>query len=476
MSTLELKSRQPLQRREVTQDADAPLPLRWFEKGILAVGILEIPLQIDKYFMYHEADAKLGAVGGINFSFVTIAILLLYPLWFLQIVEQPLSTTKKRVAGLPLLFYIGTVSLSVFAANTPMLAVFDVVLLAQAFLLFYYIANRIRTQEDFEYLMAVFMISVLIQGALLIGLTALGPSMWGARVDVGPLALRVWEDGRSAGSMHSPVLAGSFLATFWMPALAIFITPTKGWLKWLAFTTLMVGGLGILATQTRGAILTTGLGTIVLGLATLRRGWLPKRLLVLAAIGAVVGAYPMYHVIQKRVFADDNGSAQARIHLAAIAAEMIQDKPLFGVGAGNCHAAGRRYANQGKYRSLWYYTVHNKYLLVWIETGLLGLVAFLLVLFSGIRDGISTWVMKDRFLATIGLGIVLGLLGQMMHMGVDIFNSRTQVQALWCILGALAAIRVLADEKSDEENIDKADQIETPDSQSRLRLVGGTNG
>ena len=38
----------------------------------------------------------------------------------------------------------------------------------------------------------------------------------------------------------------------------------------------------------------------------------------------------------------------------------------------------------------------------------------------------------------------------MLHMIVDIFNSRTQVQTLWALLGTVAAIRMIAMHEADE--------------------------
>ena len=456
MSTLELKNRLPLVRQVELQTVDAAIPLRWHERALMAVGVFEIPLQIDKYYMFHSADADLGAVAGINISVTTVAFALLYVFWLIDIAvrygqAQRIGSAQKLVIGLPMLFYIGTVVLSLTVAKVKLLALFDVALLIQAYFVFYYLANRVRTKFDLKFLQAVIFATAIFQSLLMLGQKAIGESLFGQRFYFGPLALVVWEDGRTAGSMHSAVLAGSFLATLILPALAVFITPLKGWLKWAAMATVVISGLGILATQTRGAILTTGLGSFALVVACLARGWLPKRLIGLGVLIAIVSSIPLAKVIKDRVQSDDNGSAEARIHLSAIALELIKDKPYFGYGAGNCHLAALKYADKARYRSLWYYTVHNKYLLVWIETGLLGLVAFLVMVSTGLRDGFYIWRRRDRFLAPLGFGFAVAILGQMLHMNVDIFNSRTQVQLLWAMLGAVAAIRVISDNLKGSE-------------------------
>ena len=74
------------------------------------------------------------------------------------------------------------------------------------------------------------------------------------------------------------------------------------------------------------------------------------------------------------------------------------------------------------------------------ETGLMGLAAFLCVLGTGVLNGVKVWQRRDRDLAHIGLALSTALLGHMLHMFVDIFNSRTQVQMLWVILGLSAAV------------------------------------
>lgn len=421
--------------------------MNWAERTLLAIGVFEIPLQIDKYFMFHETDASLGAVGGFNVSVLTVCLAGLYLVWGFRYTDPGYqkASRQKLVIGVPMLLYLGTVGLSVSVAGLKLLALFDLFLLAQSYLLFFYVANRVRNREDLKFLILILSLTALFQSFLIFGLKALGESAYGQQFDIGPLALTVWEDGRPAGSMHSAVLVGSFLALLWVPTTAILVTDVSGNLRRLALITTGAVGLAILITQTRGAILTTFLGACILGTACLVRGWLPKKVLLLAGAVALAGAIPLKNVVEKRLQGNDNGSAEARIHLASIASEMIADQPWFGFGAGNCHVAGSRYADQAKYRSLWYYTVHCKYLLVWIETGVIGLLAFLLVLGNGLVQGLRTWFLKDRFLAPLGLALAVAIFGNMLHMLVDVFNSRTQVQVLWLILGLAAAVSAIAE-------------------------------
>ncbi|MGE0757929.1 MAG: O-antigen ligase family protein [Pirellulaceae bacterium] len=415
-------------------------PLSLLDRGALALGIFEIPLQIDKYFLFHERDAQLGAVGGINVSITTCCLVVVYIAWFAEAAVQRLRVRAPVIVGVPMVAYLATVLLSCLVAMLPLLAVCDLVVLLQAYALFFYVANRVQARDDILFCIVVLAGTLLFQSGLICGLTLLGDRAAGQEFHFGPLVLAVWMDGRPAGSMHSAVVAGSLMALIWMPSMAATFIMRPGRIRSFVVVATGAGLLAILLTQTRGAILTILSGSLLFGAAMLIRGWLPRSTIYLVLVLAVIGIYPLYRVVEKRVHGDDDGSAESRKHLAAIAAEMIEDHPLFGYGAGNCHLAGERYANQGKFRSEWYYTVHCKYLLVWIETGIAGLVTFLAVLGNGLRHGWSAWTRRDRSWAPLGLGLVGALAGHMVHMSVDIFNSRTQVQMLWLVLGLAAAV------------------------------------
>jgi putative inorganic carbon (HCO3(-)) transporter len=119
---------------------------------------------------------------------------------------------------------------------------------------------------------------------------------------------------------------------------------------------------------------------------------------------------------------------------------MIGDHPIVGVGSNHATVAGMQYVALPEFRSDWFYTIHNKYLLEWVELGLLGLAAFLWFLLTTIRSGWSAWRRQDHLLAPLALGLVLAIVGQMVHMSVDIFNSRPQVQSLWLCAGLVIAL------------------------------------
>ena len=447
VSTLGLKNRLPVVRQLELQAADEAEPLHWYEKLVLGVGVVEIPLQIDKYFMFQEADSELGAVAGINISITTVALVLLYCAWITRLVMNPQRCLPKLTFGWPMLFYIGVICLSSFTGGDKLLTFFDITLVVQAYLLFFFIANRVRSRSDVTAIMYVFLAALLVQSFIILWLRSLGESVWGEPFEIGPIVFSVWENGRAAGTMYSPVLAGSFIATLWLLAVVLFTLPIKGLLKWVTLVAVFAAGLALLVTQTRGAILTSAIGCIAIGVALTGRGWLPPRLIGVSFVLALAGIIPVSQLIEARVLEGDGGSAGSRIHLSAIAVEIIQEKPLMGHGAGNCHLAGERFAEQAEFRSLWYYTVHNKYLLVWIETGLVGLLAFLTMMFSSVRDGLRVWAGRDRFLAPIGFAFSIAIISQMLHMMVDIFNSRTQIQMLWAILGAVAAVRLTAEKQ-----------------------------
>lgn len=418
------------------------------ERGLLFVGINEVMLQFDKYYMHQEQDAEFGAIAGFVVSVMGLALAALYWIWFSNVATRRSSVASGRIIwNPPMLIYLAAVGLSVFSAVSPFLSLCDLFLIVQGYALFFYLVNRTKHRDDVVFLVGSVATALLVQSLFSIGLAAIGPGSIGRMFSIGPVTFMIWPDGRTACTMRSPVLAGSTMAMLWLPTVALALCKdiSKFW-RYVAAIATITGVLGILFTQTRGAVLTVIFGSGIIFLGLFWRQWLPKWVIPMTIVVGVLSVYPLMKLIDNRITQGDHGSAESRIHLTEIAFQAIRERPIAGYGAGNCHIAGRQFANQAQYRSLWYYTIHCKYLVVWLETGLLGLVSYLAILFTSLRYAWIAWRARDPLLSTLSIALMASLLGTMVHMFVDIFNSRTQTHVLWLIFGISAAIWKLSQE------------------------------
>ncbi|TWU34938.1 O-antigen ligase family protein [Novipirellula artificiosorum] len=415
----------------------AAAELSWLERvAVLAIAV-EIPLGIDKYYAYHEQDAEFGAVAGLGISLTSFALIFLYVRWFADASLHRRRMFFRPLFGVPMLIYLVVTLLSALSAVKPILSLFDFALLFHAYALFIFLANRIQTRQDIVFCIVALATAIVVQVLLMFYAVALG--LDGDRTYLGPLLIQVWEGKRYAGSMHAPNLAGSTLAAIWLPVSAslLFLRNRRVW--WFVLAATMMGLVGILMTQSRGAVLTTFIGVVVITAGLMSRRWVPRWAPVLAVLCCFVSLYPLFHFYQNRLSVDDGGSAASRKHLSLIALEAISQRPIMGYGAGNCHLACRDFADQAEYRAEWYYTTHCKYLLVWVETGIVGLLAFLMILATGFWQGVNVWRSRDPIFSVLGLAVIASIVGGMLHMAVDLFNSRAQVQILWFLLGLNAA-------------------------------------
>jgi O-antigen ligase len=172
-------------------------------------------------------------------------------------------------------------------------------------------------------------------------------------------------------------------------------------------------------------------------------------------IGAVIGillSVFFFTPIYQRIFGDDAGASASRAPMNQVAFQIIKDHPVFGAGANNYYFIQRQYL--GLNSNVVRYVVHNKYLLVWSETGILGLLFFVLFLISTIRQGFKISRFEDHLLSPLALGFTAAIAGQMVHMFFDIFNNRPQTQLLWLVSGFLVIISFMRRSDKDIELLD----------------------
>jgi O-antigen ligase len=415
---------------------------------LLAIIMIEIPFQVDANLYYSDDVAAQGAIAGINISLTTICLALLYAMSLSSmVVRSPFGSSSMLRPSRPLVFYFAVLLLSVLVAANATLAFYEIFLLFQSFLLFLYIIHWVRTQED-----VLFIVSMLLVGLLLQSVVMVAVGLVKHDIGFGNVIARI-DRTRVEGTLGSPINAAAYLSLLLAPSLGLLVAPVARRYKCLAAAALGLGTMALVLTQSRGGWIACVVSCGIVCVLAWRRGWLSLAVPTAIAALIIMLVFVFHETLLARLFADDGGSASARLPLFQLAFHMIADHPLLGVGANNCAFVSEDYTNTVALRSAWFYTVHNKYLLVWVETGILGLSAFLWFLAATLRRGWLTWKINNRFLAPLGLAFSAAMMGQMIHMFVDVFHSRPQVQTFWLIAGVVTAIyNVSKDEASRNDD------------------------
>ncbi len=411
--------------------------LSTIQKLLLAVAIFEMPLGIDTY-LFHQPEADdVGALVGFNVSLLSICVLGLYVTWVFELATHRACRHRKHTCCAVALIYLMAVAISALVAENVLYTFFELVLLGQTYLLFLFLVQRVIERQDLMFLMTIVAVAVLFQSVIVAGSTYVLPSLGVETLDLKLLTITIGEDGRPGGTMISPNIVGSYLATLLLPVSSLILISRSQLVKFLANVGVIFGGLATVLTQSRGAIVAVLVACLVFGIPMFVRGWLPKWFPALAAGVALVVAIPLYQMLQQRVLGDDENAAMSRVPLAQVASQIISDHPVLGVGAGNYHLVAGKYSSKSPFRSEWFQTVHSKYLLVLAETGLIGLSAFLVFIICCIGRGWSAWNMNDRSMSPLTLALVAGVVGHLVHFNLDRFNDRPSVQTLWLALALL---------------------------------------
>jgi putative inorganic carbon (HCO3(-)) transporter len=418
------------------------LTSRWVQRFLLAVVILDIPFQFGVHLFYREKDAAVGALGGLSISATTIALAGLYLSWFIRtLADRNYGEHPSLHMNVPLLLYLAITTISMVVAQDVTLSLFEVFLLLEACLVYFYVASNVRTRQDVMFVVSTLLIACLLESLAMVTLrfTGMPSTIWGA-----PTHVHVDTDSkegymRIGGTVGSSNFAAAYLSISLASAVSLLFTNLGRVRKWLAIAVVGLGGAALIFTLSRGGWMAFALSVVLICLLQwCRRGFSVKTPIAVVLILGML-YFPFQGAISARLFGDDKGSAESRIPLMKLAYRIIKDNPVLGVGVNNFTVAMGRYLTP-EFRHGFLFAVHNKYLLVLSETGIFGLSAFLAFFLAALRKGWQCWAVQDRLLSPIALGFTAGIAGHMVHMSVDVFRGRPTQQLLWLIAGLLTAM------------------------------------
>ncbi len=422
--------------------AAVTLLVRSPRKVFFALLLLDIPFRIATHLNYQPDLAAIGALGGLELSVSTFSLVILYLLWFAELLTHPAPTSGATLKlSLPAIVYVGLSALSIVVARDPGLAFAEVFLLVELLLTFIYIVGTVRTREDVIFVMTMLLGGLALESIVMIGLYAVkrdfnAMGMW-FRLDSDPLSTTSYY--RVGGTFGSPNNTAGYISFLLVPAIALLLTRASRWLKLLALGAFAVGGVALVLTFTRGGWLAAFCGLAIFSWFALRRGWLDPKIPLTIGIVLAFLAIPFAGAIGTRLLGNDQGSALSRLPLDALAFQIIQDHPLLGVGVNNYALAMKDYVTPD-FGGVWLYVVHNHYLLVFAEAGIGAFLAFLAFLGVTLRRGWQVWKGQDRLLSLLGLAVMAGLLGHMLQMMVEPFVGETVQQFLFTMAALTTAL------------------------------------
>ena len=264
----------------------------------------------------------------------------------------------------------------------------------------------------------------LLLGAGLVRTGRLRPALGGYLVSVSVLAVSAVANTGAEGFLgvqKNP--AGGFLAAGLI--IAVVLRPYRWWVL-----TAPVLAIGVLASQSRGALLGLAVATVVTALVV-RFGERTRLIATFSAAGVLLyGAYLSLPADAQarltRFSADSDYAVRAREAFKADAFDVFGSSPWFGIGIGNY---------QGGLRSPGIRDPHDVLYLQLAEGGVVLLIGFLALV------GWSLWCAARAVRVTAVAVAALGVqLSTVTHGVVDVYWVRGTPEPAFLLLGAVLAI------------------------------------
>lgn len=356
------------------------------------------------------------------------------------------------------------------------------------FLFVFIIGSSIQSRNDILLVLATVATMVLIQSILVAIAFGTGESMNFTRL-LGPsLKPQIYKiDGetvrRAAGTLGVPNQQAGYHAMFTFLCVGL-LAVRNVMFRTLALIAIMASLFAVIFTFSRSAWLTMALATLLtITIFLKRRAIKPSGLLIggLLSVVLIVGLGFVAKPIVDRLTKGDDGATDSRVRMIMLASDLIQKHPLIGVGPNDYAEAGLYYYPPGEKEVEWVALgekaivpplgrielailrkpgekplaiplgVHNKYLLVFSELGIVGLLLWMSLLVIAFKCSHTMSKSNDKlykFLSVSGYAVVMVIA---IYMMLDLIADDKTLQVfLFPLAFIVTACHVLSNNLPDE--------------------------
>jgi O-antigen ligase len=410
---------------------------------VLVATVIGVGLAVSKrprQFLLAFALISIPWQGGLWMSFLMVDLRLVYILIIviiihIQVVGPKLKKSERFYAPIAypavaiIVWALVSTFIKAYSINYGLKGVF---FFTMNLAIFYCVINTIKTPEDVEYILKWYLVGLLFQSAVatlqftniifkvpILGEERAGEMYW-----------------RKGGTFIHPNQCGMYHMIMMPLALrmAMGAVIQKNWKK-VAFYGFIfaLGMLGIFSTFNRGSWLGLAFGIVVMfgyNLFRSKSKKLKRVLMGMSVTGAVViGVFFAKYgdTLTERLFKSDvEGIKEGRYELQDASYDIIKSNLIFGVAPWNY-----------QFHMTTIIFVHNLYLLITAENGIVGLMFFLWFLVMYLRETLRGMRSKFLFIANISSGLFASLMGFLLasYPGPDYFTEHAVGMNVWALAG-----------------------------------------
>lgn len=410
-----------------------------------------LPIRVDFHFVYTEG-IFVRPVNGLGISAFDMFFFLAFGAWLMRAVMDHRLRIRlfPGVSVLFLIIWLISIPRTLQAGMPDMVTAAVIWTVFKNWLVFLYIANNIHVIASIRnvvlFLLFVGMLQALIGLGQFVAGGKLGLGMFGeAERSYFEMQAGAGTVSRVAGTLGHPNKLAVFLNLMLQMNFVIFFTNVSRRIKIAACVPFVLMGGAMLLTYSRGGWLGLALGgtvTVYWCLAKkIRNRLLSAVLMTIFIVVFTIVLVGSVQSVKRRLFEDDYGTAELRLPMSVVAVNIIRHFPLLGVGLNNYTSVIERYdTTPGAVSYDFPRPVHNEFLLVAAEQGLISLAVFLAILVQIFVKLLRTARSGgETFNAWLAIGFFGGWLGWCLHHQFEyqyVFFS----EATWVLFGLFQAM------------------------------------
>ncbi len=329
--------------------------------------------------------------------------------------------------------------------------VWELVRMLRMYLLFMYVLIYIQSRREATIVLGAMALMFVGESgvALYQGIfkKPFGLSFFGEPASIWNIPVQGVNVLRATGTFVEPNSFGEIMAILLALSLSLLIVMQNKRIRLLLSCLLILGCVALAFSLSRTGIGVFLLAVGILALMHLYRRRISLRMIVISALVGLAITLLLWVAVGESLmtkFTQQSLELELRGQLNDLAWKMVSSSPISGIGLNNFQAVEDSFIFRGIGTGLRWYTVHNIYLVVLSESGIIGFTGFLAFIVGMLVLGWRAVQSQNRFYSGIGIGLFAGFcglyVGEFLAFAIKEERSATILWMLWALLVSAARL------------------------------------